>query len=171
MLEKLIDNDEIYVHKYLVQTNSLAAMHEHSKQQQDTYIYKYAEPVDFFVLIVEGCLVVEAGAEKTEFLAKQFDHFGSRALLGECETRDQVIENAPEYRPYTPEYSLKIDYDHHLYQSADETLNILLYLKLDRNLWLQAVKATSFKRTYSEITFSSNAGGGGGGANQHKFFV
>jgi hypothetical protein len=64
-----------------------------------------------------------------------------------------VIENAPEYEPYTPEFSLKIDYDH-LFQAVDDTLKILLYLKIDRNTWLQAVKATYFKRTHSSVTFN-----------------
>ncbi len=79
MLERLIDNGEIYVHKYLVPPGSNIS---EQIKQQTTYIYKYGEAVDYFVLIVEGCLIVEAGLEKTEFLAKQFDHFGEKALLG-----------------------------------------------------------------------------------------
>ncbi len=80
VLERLIDNDEIYVHKYLVQPASNKS--EQIKSQKATYIYKYGEAVDYFVLVVEGCLIVEAGKEQTEFLAKQFDHFGDKALLG-----------------------------------------------------------------------------------------
>lgn len=75
VLEKLVDNDEIYMHKFILKKTSQVT-------SQMANVYTYQEPVDFFVLIVEGCLIVEAGQEKTEFLAKQYDHFGSKALLG-----------------------------------------------------------------------------------------
>jgi hypothetical protein len=73
----LVDNDEIYIHKYIFQSSD-----NKSKQNSNNYIFKHGEKIDYFILIVEGCLIAEVGKERTEILAKQFDHFGERALIG-----------------------------------------------------------------------------------------
>lgn len=53
-----------------------------SKNEEDIYLYKYKQQSDSFILLLEGCFMVEVGAERTEFYARQFDHFGEQALLG-----------------------------------------------------------------------------------------
>lgn len=54
-----------------------------SKLKNDQiYLYKYNESCDYFILLLEGSLIIEAGIEKTLFMAKQFDYFGVKALLG-----------------------------------------------------------------------------------------
>ena len=48
-----------------------------------TYLYKFREACEHFVLLLDGSpLIVEAGQERTEFIAKQFDFYGVKALLG-----------------------------------------------------------------------------------------
>jgi hypothetical protein len=107
-------------------------------------LYKYNVPCDFFILLVEGCLLVEAGKEKTQFLTKQFDYFGKKALLGEANSVDQILKNTPPYKPYIPEYSLKIDYKN--YYVLNQHFSALVYLKIDRQTWLNAVNSTYVKR-------------------------
>ena len=107
-------------------------------------MYKYQSPCDYFILLIEGCLLVEAGKEKTQFLTKQFDYFGIKALLGEASTVDQVIKNVPAYKKYEPEYSLKIDFKN--YYVLNENYSSLVYLKINRTTWLNAVSSTFVKR-------------------------
>ena len=67
---------------------------------------------------------------------------------------DEVLQNNPPYRPYVPEYSLKIDYtDRCLFSSSTSfagikgpAVEMIVYLKIDRNYWLNAVRATNLKR-------------------------
>lgn len=76
ILEKIIMNEQNYVHKYM---HSLVV----SGPESSLYLYKYQQPSDYFILLLGGSFLVEAGAEKTELLTKQYDHFGEKALLGE----------------------------------------------------------------------------------------
>ena len=114
------------------------------KQLEHTYLYKYNVACDYFILLIEGCLLVEAGKEKTQFLTKQFDHFGIKALLGDATTVDQVLKNIPPYKPYVPEFSLKIDYKN--YYVLNQHFSSLVYLKINRQTWLNAVNSTYVKR-------------------------
>jgi hypothetical protein len=52
------------------------------KQLEQIYLYRYNEPCEHFILLIEGPLIIEAGHEKTLFAAKQHDYFGIKALLG-----------------------------------------------------------------------------------------
>ena len=57
-----------------------------------TYLYKFREACEHFVLLLDGSpLIVEAGQEKTEFIAKQFDFFGVKALLGKTFLKFQKL--------------------------------------------------------------------------------
>lgn len=78
-MERILDDDRNYVHKYICTTNLETSP---TAKNNNLYIYKYREPSDFFVLLIEGCYIVEASSEKVEFLTKQFDYFGVDALIG-----------------------------------------------------------------------------------------
>lgn len=63
---------------------------------------------------------------------------------GECESIEQVINNSPEYMPYIPEFSLKIDYSNQFVMNTN--FSSLIYLKIERKTWINAVRASYFKR-------------------------
>ncbi|CAF0873313.1 unnamed protein product [Brachionus calyciflorus] len=148
IIEKLVENDENYFCKYLSFYNKSEAKFEQSK-----YLFKYGEEVDYFILLIEGSFMIEAGIEKTEFYTRQFEHFGEQALLGECENVSEVLkkilDNSKTSKPYIPEFSLKIHTDSLVCLNEHNMTNII-YLKIDRNTWLAAVKATSLKRIKNE---------------------
>ena len=73
----MLDDNKYLVHKYMF-TNFTS----NSSKLENTYLYNFNEPCDYFILIIEGCLLLEAGEERTQFLVKQFDYFGTKALLG-----------------------------------------------------------------------------------------
>ena len=75
----MLDDNKYLVHKYIF---TKANFNSNSCKSENIYLYNYKQPCDYFILIIEGCLILEAGEERTEFLVKQFDHFGTKALLG-----------------------------------------------------------------------------------------
>lgn len=75
ILEKIIMNEQNYFHRY---KNNIDKWDENT-----LYLYRYNQPSDYFVLLLSGSYLIEAGADKIELLAKQYDHYGEKALLGE----------------------------------------------------------------------------------------
>ena len=72
ILDKIITNEQNYIHRYF-----------HTVEKSDgLWLYRYQQPSDYFVLLLNGRFLIEAGVEKIQLLAKQYDHFGERALLG-----------------------------------------------------------------------------------------
>lgn len=117
------------------------------------YVYKYEKPCSYFVILIEGHMILEIGKEKTQLLIKPFDHFGIQALLGGCKTLEQVLNNDPVYKPYIPEFSLKIDYKNYCSDSSKQNdYPTVMYLKIDRNLWLNAINTTRLKRNAQSQT-------------------
>ena len=74
---------------------------------------------------------------------------------------EEVLKNKPVYRPYKPEYSLKIDYsDRSLFSSLSPVagdkgsmIELIAFLKIDRKYWLNAVRATNLKRQQQKPHF------------------
>lgn len=65
-------NEQNYIHRYI-----------HTNDKSDSlYLYRYQHPSEYFILLLNGSYIIEAGVDKIELLAKQYDHFGERALLG-----------------------------------------------------------------------------------------
>lgn len=76
-------NEQNYVHRYI-----------HSLDKSESiYLYRYQQPSDYFILLLNGSYIIEAGIEKIELLAKQYDHFGERALLGKANRFSYHIHN------------------------------------------------------------------------------
>lgn len=73
-----------------------------------------------------------------------------RNLKGSCETVDEVLEKIPYKEPYLPEFSLKVDNTNRFSAPiGNNKLNLIMYLKIDRKTWLNAIKSTYFKKTQS----------------------
>ncbi|XP_010184273.1 PREDICTED: metal transporter CNNM2-like, partial [Mesitornis unicolor] len=53
---------------------------EKNKKAPEHYLYQRNKPVDYFVLILQGKVEVEAGKEGMKFEAGAFDHYGVMAL-------------------------------------------------------------------------------------------
>jgi hypothetical protein len=139
ILEKLLDNKDNFDIKIFS-----------SKETNTVYIYEYGNKYDYFVLLIEGSYIVESGREKIESFTKQFEHFGTKALIGDCNSVDECLANTNKHDLYVPEYSLKIDFNNNNYNKNNFISNI--YFKLNRKVWLNAVKATQLtKKKYLNI--------------------
>lgn len=89
ILEKMINDESNMVYKCRFPSSvSSGPSHESEKTLANfntNFIYTLGKPCDYFILIIEGKMVVEAGQEKTECYAKEFSYFGVQALLGKPE--------------------------------------------------------------------------------------
>ncbi|XP_050977062.1 metal transporter CNNM4 isoform X2 [Labeo rohita] len=57
---------------------------ESDKRSQQHYLYQRGKPVDFFVLILQGRVEVEAGNENMKFETGPFSYYGVMALTAPC---------------------------------------------------------------------------------------
>ena len=92
---------------------------------------------------------------ENQLLVKPFEYFGIQALLGGCRTIDEVTENKALYKPYSPEFSLKINYRNYYYSDSkhkNDKYQYVTYLKIDRSLWLNAINTTKLKRNSQKIS-------------------
>lgn len=115
--------------------------------EKQHYVYKYNKACNYFVLLVEGEMLLQVGKEKTEFIVKPFEYFGIQALMGEAKTLKEVLENKPAYKHYSPEFSLIINYKDNVNRDSKKRFTVVSYLKIHRNVWLNAVKTTELKRS------------------------
>jgi len=123
--------------------------------EENHYVYKYHKPCNYFIMIIEGHLILEVGKEKTEILVKPFEYFGVKALLGDCRKVDEITEKKSTYKPYSPEFSLKINYRNYYYSDSkrkSDHYQYVVYLKIDRSLWLNAINATKLKRNSQKLS-------------------
>ena len=111
------------------------------------YVYKYNKPCNYFVLLIDGEMLLQVGKEKTEFITKPFEYFGIQALMGEAKTLKEVLENKPPYKQYAPEFSLIINYKDNVHRDSKKRFTVVTYLKINRNVWLNAVKTSELKRS------------------------
>ena len=104
-------------------------------------------------MVLMGHMILEIGSEKTELLVEPFEYFGVKGLLGDCQTLNEIIENKPVYKPYMPEYSLKINYRTYYSDSKgrQDEYQYVLFLKIERSLWLNALNTTQLKRNSQKI--------------------
>jgi hypothetical protein len=108
------------------------------------YLYQYGKPCNYFILILVGEAIIEVGKEKLEFIAGQFAYFGVNALLCDCETADQVLQESDvklKTKQYIPDFSLRVD-------------DRCVYFKLDRDLWRTGVRRSKYEQTHQELSSS-----------------
>ncbi len=142
ILEQLISNKNNLIEVLIPQQPN-----DHLHNKDCYYIFKYGKASSSFVFVIKGKMTLEIGNEKIEHTVKPFDHFGIKALIGDCVDYQQVLNNEPTYKSYVPEYSLKIDYSSYWNDEPDNSNSLLVYLKIDRSTWLNAVKATQLKKS------------------------
>jgi hypothetical protein len=144
ILEQLIIREE-----HLVDIRIPSQQIDCQTNDEHHYIYKYGKASNSFIMLLKGKLTLEIGNDKIEYTVKPFEHFGIKSLIGDCVNYKQVLNNDPAYKSYVPEYSLKVDYDS--YWKSESVENdfcfSLVYLKIDRMAWLNAVKATQLKKS------------------------
>lgn len=108
------------------------------------YLYQYGKPCNYFILILTGEAIIEVGKEKLEFIAGQFAYFGVNALLCDCESADQVLQESDvklKTKQYIPDFSLRVD-------------DRCVYFKLDRDLWRTGVRRSKYEQTHRELSIS-----------------
>lgn len=96
------------------------------------YLYKYGVECDYFIIILEGEAVLHVGKEGMEVNAGLFSYYGVDALVDEAEMDPVKCINIP-YKPYKPEFSLKVK-------------SYCVYLQITRNVWKEAVKQSMIER-------------------------
>jgi len=109
------------------------------------YLYQYGKTCNYFILILSGEATIEVGKEKLEFVAGSFAYFGVNALLGDCKTMDHVLTHLESRTrsKYIPDFSLRVD-------------ERCAYLKIDRSLWLSAVRRSKFEITHNKMSASTD---------------
>ncbi|CAK1597317.1 unnamed protein product [Parnassius mnemosyne] len=115
-----------------------------SKRDPVTYVYQQGNPVDYFVLILEGRVEVTVGRENLVFEAGPFTYFGVQALtqnIGMAESptpstmgslqninMDSILRHT-----FVPDYSVR-------------AITELYYLTVKRSLYLAAKRATLMEK-------------------------
>ena len=94
-----------------------------------TYLYKKGVTADFFVLILEGAVEVSIGQEEFTFVEGSFTCFGTKALASSS-VSNQNLRGGVQYQP---DYTVR-------------ARSKLLYLKVTKALYWQAVQATLMER-------------------------
>ncbi len=98
------------------------------------YLYKYGEEADFFLIILNGSAIMEIGKEKINVNAGMFSYYGTNALMTEPnQGPEEVLLNETNFKPYIPEFSLKIE-------------QYCVYFQISRGDWLKLVKNTNLER-------------------------
>ncbi|CAF4497445.1 unnamed protein product, partial [Didymodactylos carnosus] len=106
---------------------------EDANNGKSDYIYEYGKPVDFFVLIVNGCAQLETGKEKIVSEVGSFSYFGVSALYNSDEKVDDLVRlKSKNSRPFIPDFSVRVCED-------------VQILRIRRIHWLAAVRATYFE--------------------------
>ena len=108
----------------------------------DAYLYKFGEPSNNFIIILDGSATLEIGKDKITVLAGIFSYYGVCALLSDpnsINSIQDVLENEKNYHVYIPEFSLKIN-------------QRCVYFQITRDIWLDLVKKSNIERKYSAST-------------------
>ena len=92
------------------------------------FLYKKGVMADYFVLILEGKVEVSIGQEEFTFDEGSFSCFGTKALV--CSAAGAMPRGVPQY---FPDYTVRAVSD-------------LLYMKIPRAVYRQAVQATLMER-------------------------
>lgn len=96
------------------------------------YLYKYGVECDYFIIILEGKAVLQVGKEGMEVDAGLFSYYGVDSLVDENAV-DPLKTITDTYKPYKPEFSLKVN-------------SYCVYLQITRNQWKEAVKQSMIER-------------------------
>lgn len=96
------------------------------------YLYKYGVECDYFIIILDGKAVLQVGKEGMEVDAGLFSYYGVDALCDENET-DPLKSIASPWKPYKPEFSLKVN-------------SYCVYLQITHKEWKDAVKQSMIER-------------------------
>nr|XP_002737208.2 PREDICTED: metal transporter CNNM2-like [Saccoglossus kowalevskii] len=151
ILRRLLTQDVIVEVKY---DSFKEEIEKTSKHQPSQYLYQKGKPVDYFVLILTGKVEVNVGKEQLIFEQGPFSHFGQQALhaqgIQSISSRGslQSIQSNPGSAPsvhYVPDYSVLIKSD-------------MQYLKIRKNMYLAARRATQMEHQLSHNTSTANHG-------------
>ncbi len=101
------------------------------------YLYKYGEEADFFLIVLNGTAIMEIGKEKVLVNAGLFSYYGTNALLDDSnQTPDDILLNETNFKPYVPEFSLRVE-------------QYCVYFQISRHDWLKLIKNTNIERRKS----------------------
>jgi len=105
----------------------------------DNFIYQRGRHCEYFILILQGEIEVMIGRENMVFNGGPFTYFGTQALAGVPETisRDESMSSLSSLSStsnYVPDYSVQV-------------LTNSMYLRVHRNQYLAAIRATLMERT------------------------
>lgn len=111
------------------------------KNDPNRFIFQKGQPVDFFVLILEGRVEVTVGDENLVFESGPFSQFGLQALGSESlesshQTNDATNATVEENRRYifVPDYTV-------------EAISDVVYIVVTRNIYLAAKRATQIEES------------------------
>ena len=113
--------------KGLLKKDVVQNIHYEEFKQSDNCIYSAGTPASFFLLVLEGCMQVQAGKDQIQFESRAFSHFGSQALTSS-------LYDPPS--EYIPDFTVR---------PATDGLVIII----TRRQYLAARKATIFDREAS----------------------
>jgi len=114
---------------------------------------------NYFVLIIEGRVQVQIGKEEHEFESGPFTFYGKQVL-------EQALSSVPQDRT-DENRSRKLSPGSWLPDYTLVPLTDLLYAKIDRNIYIIAVKASRFQLSPT-ISIIEEPGSDGAGAKESK---
>lgn len=94
------------------------------------YLYRNGVATDFFTLIIQGKVEVTVGQEQLTFEEGPFTSFGTNALVASLGGSSFNLKGNLQY---IPDYTVRVVTD-------------IMYLKIPRSLYKQAVRATLLER-------------------------
>uniref|UniRef100_A0A182PE21 CNNM transmembrane domain-containing protein n=1 Tax=Anopheles epiroticus TaxID=199890 RepID=A0A182PE21_9DIPT len=137
---------ETILRRLLYQNNIFHHIKVKSKTSSDVTIIERGTPIDFFVLVLEGRVEVTVGKENLLFESGPFTYFGLQAIMqtASCDTSintpqqilgslESINRDASTKHVFNPDYTVKAITD-------------VLYLQIQRNLYLAAKRATLMER-------------------------
>ncbi len=113
-----------------------------ANNEDDVYLYKFGEPCDNFIIILDGSAILEIGKDKITVQAGLFSFYGVTALMTDPNSQhtiEDVLINEQNYKQYIPEFSLKIN-------------QRCVYFQVTREDWLKLIKTSNMERKYSSTT-------------------
>ncbi|XP_044521466.1 metal transporter CNNM2 isoform X3 [Gracilinanus agilis] len=121
---------------------------EKNKKAPEYYLYQRNKPVDYFVLILQGKVEVEAGKEGMKFEASAFSYYGVMALTAPSSHRAAIYSLPPSEKDlrlnnqlnssflqvYVPDYSVR-------------ALSDIQFVKITRQQYQNALMASRMDKT------------------------
>lgn len=110
--------------KGLLKKDVIQKIHCEESKHAHNYIYSAGVPASFFLLLLEGCMLVQAGKDQLQFESRAFSHFGSPALISSL---------SDPHGEYIPDFTVRPTTD-------------CVVIIITRRQYLAARKATIFEK-------------------------